>query len=125
MTRRHLTLLFVSVLLLAGCDRSAPPGTGIRGVVKLGPTCPVESVASPCPDLPFQGDVQATSPEGAITRVSTDEQGRFALDLPAGSYVLVAISPKGSVPPTPVPQTVQVVTGAYTQVTLEVDSGIR
>ncbi len=125
MTRRHLALLFVAILLLAGCQRSAPPGTGIRGVVKLGPTCPVESLASPCPDRPFQGDVQATSTDGATTRVSTDEQGRFSLDLRAGSYVVVAISPGGSGPPTPVPQTVQVVTGAYTQVTLEVDSGIR
>ena len=33
--------------------------------------------------------------------------------------------PNGSGPPTPVPQTVRVDAGAYTQVTLEVDSGIR
>jgi hypothetical protein len=125
MTRRHVALLFVAVILLVGCHRSAPPGTGIRGVVNLGPTCPVESPVSPCPDRPFQGDVQATSTEGDTTRVTTDEQGRFSLDLPAGSYVLVAVSPSGSGPPTPVPQTVQVQTGAYTQVTLEVDSGIR
>jgi hypothetical protein len=118
-------LLFVPILLLSGCHRSAPPGTGIRGVVKLGPTCPVESLVSPCPDRPFLGDVQATSTDGATTRVSTDQQGRFFLDLPAGSYVLVAVSPGGNGPPTPVPQTVQVMTGSYTQVTLEVDSGIR
>ena len=57
--------------------------------------------------------------------MATDDQGRFSLDLPAGSYVVVAVSASGSGPPTPVPQTVQVVAGAYTQVTLEVDSGIR
>ena len=125
MTRRHLILLFLPVILLAGCHRSAPPGTGIRGVVKLGPTCPVESLVSPCPDRPFQGDVRATSIDGGTTRVATDDQGRFSVDLPAGSYVLVAVSPSGSGPPTPVPQTVQVATGAYTQVTLEMDSGIR
>jgi hypothetical protein len=39
--------------------------------------------------------------------------------------VLAAVSPSEGGPPTPVPQTVQVVTGAYTQVTLEMDSGIR
>jgi len=93
--------------------------------VKLGPTCPVESLVSPCPDRPFQGDVQATSIDGSTTRVSTDEQGRFSLDLPAGSYTLAAVSPSGGGPPTPIPQTVQVVTGAYTQVTLEMNSGIR
>ena len=118
-------LLFVPILLFAGCHRSAQPGTGIRGVVMLGPTCPVESLVSPCPDRPFPSDVNATSTDGDTTRVTTDEQGRFSLDLPAGSYVLVAVSPSGSGPPTPVPQTVLVMTGSYTQVTLEVDSGIR
>jgi hypothetical protein len=93
--------------------------------VRLGPTCPVESLASPCPDRPFQGDVQATSTDGVTTRAPTDEQGRFSLNLTAGSYVVVAVSAGGSGPPTPVPQSVEVVTGAYTQVTLEVDSGIR
>lgn len=47
------------------------------------------------------------------------------MNLRAGTYVAIAVSPSGSGPPTPVPQTVQVRTGSYTQVTLEVDTGIR
>ena len=42
-----------------------------------------------------------------------------------GTYVVVAVTPNGSGPPTPVPQTVQVDAGAYTRITLEVDTGIR
>jgi hypothetical protein len=124
MLRVTASLLFAS-LILTGCHEQAPAGTGIRGVVTLGPSCPVETVTSPCPDTPFRGDVTATASDGTTTTVTTDAQGRFAMDLAEGTYVVVAVTPNGSGPPTPVPQTVQVDAGAYTRITLEVDTGIR
>ena len=124
MNRLTASLLFASLVLL-GCHQQAPAGTGIRGVVTLGPACPVETVNSPCPESPFRGDVMATASDGTTTSVTTDAQGGFAMDLREGTYVVTAITPNGSGPPTPIPQTVQVDAGAYTQVTLEVDSGIR
>jgi hypothetical protein len=93
--------------------------------VELGPTCPVETLTSPCPARPFQGDVRATASDGSTTTVSTDALGRFTMNLRAGTYVVVAVSPSGGGPPTPVQQTAQVVAGSYTRVTLEVDTGIR
>jgi hypothetical protein len=127
MLRRPAAVFLAASLLLSfsGCDRSVPPGTGIRGVVELGPTCPVESLTSPCPDRPFQGDVVATASDGSTTEVSTDAQGRFTMDLRGGTYVVVAVVANGGGPPTAVPQTVEVRTGSYAQVTLEVDTGIR
>jgi hypothetical protein len=125
MLRRPAIPLLVAFLLLTGCHRSVPAGTGIRGVVKLGPTCPVESLTSPCPDRPFQGDVRATASDGSTTTVSTDAQGGFTMNLRAGTYVVAAVSSSGGGPPTPVSQTVQVRTGSYKRVTLEVDTGIR
>jgi hypothetical protein len=91
----------------------------------VGPACPVESVTSPCPDIPFLGDVVATATDGSTTTVTTDGEGRFTMNLQAGTYVVTAVTTSGSVPPTPVPQTVEVQVGAYTRVTIEVDSGIR
>lgn len=124
MLRVTAALLLASLILL-GCDQQAPAGTGIRGVVTLGPSCPVETVTSPCPDTPFRGDVTATASDGSATTVTTDAQGRFAMDLGEGTYVVVAVTPNGSGPPTPVPQTVQVEAGVYTRIMLEVDTGIR
>jgi hypothetical protein len=125
MLPRSAIALFTASLLLSGCHHPVPPGTGIRGVVRLGPTCPVESLASPCPDDPFQGDVQVTASDGSTTTVSTDAQGRFTINLREGTYVAVAVSAGGSGPPTAIPLTVQVRDGSFTRVTLEVDSGIR
>ena len=124
MLRLTAPLLSASLILL-GCHQQAPAGTGIRGVAMLGPACPVETVASPCPDTPFRGDVMATASDGSTTTVTTNVQGRFTMDLREGTYVVIAVTPAGSGPPTPVPQTVRVETGAYTRVTLEVDTGIR
>jgi hypothetical protein len=125
MLRRPVIALFVASLILVGCQSAVPPGTGVRGIVMLGPTCPVESATSPCPDRPFEGDVLATASDGSTTEASTDAQGRFTIDLRAGTYVVVAIVPNGGGPPAAVPQTVRVRTGSYSQVTLEVDTGIR
>jgi hypothetical protein len=69
--------------------------------------------------------VVATAADGATTTVTTDGEGRFTMNLRAGTYVVTAVTTSGSIPPTSAPQTVQVRVGAYTRVTLEVDTGIR
>jgi VCBS repeat-containing protein len=81
-------------------------------------------VNSPCPDRPFQGQVAATSADGSTTTVATDAEGRFMMDLAAGTYTVSAVTSGGG-PPTAKPQSVTVRDGSYTQVTLEVDTGIR
>jgi len=126
MSPRSLTPL-VFALLLAACGGGgdAEPGTGVEGIVSVGPQCPVETLDSPCPDLPYAGDVQATASDDTVTTVTTDAQGRFTMDLVPGSYTLSAVTESGGGPPTPIPQTVVVEQGSYIQVTLEVDSGIR
>jgi len=121
---RRLALLIAIASLVACGHGSAQPGTGIRGVVMLGPQCPVENVNSPCPDRPFQGQVAATASDGSTTTVATDADGRFTIDLTAGTYTVAAVTSGGG-PPTAVPRTVTVRDGAYAQVTLEVDTGIR
>jgi hypothetical protein len=125
--KRTLQLLFVFVVLLSACAKSGIGGggdSGVLGVVQAGPQCPVERVGSPCPDRPFPGTVRATSVDGASSEVNTDGQGRFRLALTPGTYVLTVVTATGP-PPSAIPQTVQVKAGAFTQATLEVDTGIR
>ncbi len=126
MSPRSLTLLVLALLIAAcGGGGGAEFGTGVEGIVSVGPQCPVETPDSPCPDLPFVGDVQATASDGTVTTVTTDGEGRFIMDLVPDSYTLAAVIRGGGGPPAPIPQSVVVEQGSYTQVTLEVDSGIR
>ncbi|MBI4769818.1 MAG: carboxypeptidase regulatory-like domain-containing protein [Chloroflexi bacterium] len=103
---------------------SPAPSSGIEGQILIGPACPVVQIGSPCPDQPFQATVNVLSTAGAqVLQFQSDARGRFRVALPPGSYVLRPESPGG---PTRAPeQTVTVQPGAFAQVTITYDSGIR
>lgn len=127
--RRAPAILFVSILLLAACGNGGgggEPASGVRGIVRLGPVCPVEVAGgSPCPDIPFHGVVTASNASGEVARVETDLAGRFRMSLPPGTYTVVAVPNGTGALPAPVSRTVVVRVGSFTRISLEVDSGIR
>jgi hypothetical protein len=60
---------------------------------------------------------------GDAATVETDADGRFELALPPGTYEVSIVSE--SPPPFAKPQTVEVEAGAFTTITVAVDTGIR
>ncbi len=44
-------------------------------------------------DTPMSGEVEIRSTEGEVFLASADADGRFALDVPPGTYMLVGTSP--------------------------------
>ena len=119
--------LALLLMLASGCetqlfDPSLPQG--IEGIALLGPQCPVQSQANPCPDLPHQAWIDVLD-EGRdlVVRVRSGEDGAFRAGLLPGSYVL---RPEAGNPfPTASEQPVLVEGGAYTQVVVGFDTGIR
>lgn len=67
--------------------------TRVVGVVKAGPTCPVQQFPPDpaCEDRPVTGAVVVIATEDGkeVTRVETDPEGRFDVRLPVGDYVLI------------------------------------
>ena len=132
MNRSTVRILLVALILFSACARG--PNTGsddeavgtIRGAVLLAPTCPVESIESPCPARPLAGvPVLAVDDEGNV-RADTvsDDDGRFAMDVAPGTYRLTASiqeDPARSVKPV----RVDVVAGEVVHSDVVVDSGIR
>jgi hypothetical protein len=131
MMRRLAPILIVALAISCAESSSGDPSpdSGVRGTVMLGPLCPVEVAGSPtpCPDQPVNGSVIASDADGEVARVRTDVIGRFEMSLDPGTYTVVAEldNDGGAGPPTPVPQTVVVTQGSFTEVDLEVDTGIR
>lgn len=117
-----------ALLILAGCgtqDLLGPDAPqGIDGTVLLGPQCPVASQEDPCPDLPYQAWIVIRRSDGhRITRIRSDEGGRFRVGLSPGSYVL---DPQSGDPfPIAAEQEVAVEAGRYTDVLVSFDTGIR
>jgi hypothetical protein len=67
-------------------------------------------------------------PDGSVSQVAdvrADAAGHFRVDLAPRTYQLVPVSPHPGRPPLGKSQTVTVVTGLYSQVTIADDSGIR
>ena len=125
--KRLLAFLTV-VLWLAACGaaQAAPPGTGVRGTVEVGPTCPVERINSPCPPQPLAATIVVRNPAGTeVTRVHSGADGHFQVDLNPGTYTLVGLTIGGSFLPRPIPTTVTVTAGSYTTANVEYDSGLR
>jgi hypothetical protein len=125
---KRLGLLLVAITLsLGACGEGGGSGdgaSGIRGRAFAGPSCPVEVQGTPCPDQPYEGTVIATeSTSGEGFTVETDPDGRFELTLAPGTYEVSIVSE--TQPPFAKPQTVTVDEGAFTEIVVAVDTGIR
>jgi hypothetical protein len=120
---RAIAVVLAIGLATTACSHGAGQ-RGIDGTVRAGPTCPVERAGSPCPPRVWTGTVRAST-SGASYEAVTDAQGRFAMDLPPGTYEIVAVTDGG--PPTGVPTivTVHEGEGPSQRVDLTVDTGIR
>jgi len=125
MRRTSIASVLVALALVAcSASGSGDGSSGIRGRALAGPRCPVVVEGSPCPDLPWQGTVVATATSsGDEFTVDTDAGGGFRLPLVPGEYVLTIRA--ASSPPFAKPQTVVVEPGAFVDVVISVDTGIR
>jgi hypothetical protein len=121
-----LSVLFLFLVACAGRASSPSGDSGVRGTVLLGPTCPVETMESPCPDRPL-ADVQIQVLQGSdvVATVRSDGDGRFTVALEPGDYVLQAVVEQGGPGMSAKPVDVTVTSGAFVEVNVPVDSGIR
>jgi len=100
----------------------------VEGTVFLGPQCPVETIESPCPDLPLADvQVQLTSGDEIVGTAVSDADGRFTIEIEPGSYMLGAVLE--AEPPASMlfakPVSVTVVANGTVEANLLVDTGIR
>ncbi len=125
-------LLFLTACASSSGGSDGDPDDGslgrVVGTVLLGPQCAVESVASPCPDLPMADvTVELVADGGVVDTVVSDDAGGFVLEAAPGTYVLRPVLPPEPLDPTrfakPVPVTV--VAGTTVRADVLVDTGIR
>lgn len=120
---------FIALASASGCAGAAellgPEALqGVDGLVLLGPLCPIASENDPCPDRPYQAQIDILDRQRRfIGRILSGEDGRFRAGLRPGSYVL---RPRSGNPfPRGEEEVVGVVEGLYTSVEIHFDTGIR
>jgi Carboxypeptidase regulatory-like domain len=128
--RRVLLALLLLSMVAPACAKAndgagSGGGSGIRGVVVAGPQCPVESAQSPCPDAPLsKTEVQVKRSGDVVATATSDETGAFQIALPPGTYSVEAVTDMGGIGYAR-PVDVTVTDGAFAQVSVVVDTGIR
>jgi len=124
------SLIFLLAFLPGGCAGAfIPPDLdrGISGIVLAGPTCPVVTPDnSECDDQPYAASIVVKTADGrfTVTRFTAGNDGRFRVPLYPGTYLLHPL-PGASGFPVSSPQTVVVQSGAFTELTISYDTGIR
>jgi hypothetical protein len=118
-------LAVVAILLLTACARTDAGGSsGVEGRVLLGPQCPLETEASPCPDEPVATMVHVQTLQGdEVAVVESGRDGRFRVALAPGQYVLVAEVAGNALFAKPIDVTVTA--GEFAQANVLLDTGIR
>jgi carboxypeptidase family protein len=110
----------------AGGSGGPATGIGIEGTATAGPVCPVSRPGDTnCADRPVAGaTIHIVGSDGReVATVTTDANGHFAVDLPAGNYQVVADAAQGLMA-APEPVSVSVAASVVI-VKLQYDTGIR
>lgn len=116
------------MFLLVSCGNQTPTTTaasGVEGRVLAGPTCPVESAYSPCPDRPVETEITVVreSSGAFVKRGMSDSNGDFRIELPPGRYIVSAGGSSGIGGSQPVMAVVE--EGKFTTIEIQIDTGIR
>jgi hypothetical protein len=109
-------------------DDKGRAGSGIEGVVLIGPTRPSVRVGDDTPDeTPTAAKLQVMSvADGSeVARFESGQDGKFRAALPPGDYLIRPAQVPGQRYPMSVEVQVQVKTGEYSFVILHLDSGLR
>jgi hypothetical protein len=127
-------LLIVPAILIMACSSSfaqtqptsAPDsGTGIEGVITLGPTHGGPIRPGIPSSKPFaNAEFAVTSEKGQVASFTTDDQGKFRVSLAPGHYTVSLKNRKGGIGHYG-PFEVDVVAGKMTTVEWECDTGMR
>jgi hypothetical protein len=128
-------LLLVALSACGSVPASLKPAVGpgqttptttvmVRGVVTVGPLCPVVPVSIPnrCADQPIAATIAVVTGAATVARTESSPDGRFQVALPPGQYTLRATAPRALFC-RPVP--LEVPSPQATDVMVRCDTGIR
>ncbi len=115
--------------ILSGNKQGDPDkgGTGIKGSVLLGPTCPVENPGNTaCGHLPYQTQLVVTASDQVqiVKEFSSDKQGMFSVMLPPGEYAIRSATVADTLPYCS-SGPIKVTQGSVVSVTVNCESGLR
>jgi hypothetical protein len=103
--------------------------SGIRGLVFIGPVCPVERIPPDpgCAPRPYVATIwlRSAATSRVVRSVRSTSTGRFSATLAPGQYVVEPRPGQGIARPLRSRRTVRVYPNRFTAIRIDYDSGIR
>ncbi|HEX3581299.1 MAG TPA: hypothetical protein VH087_06030 [Thermoanaerobaculia bacterium] len=136
---RRAAILLPALLMLLACggkNNSSPtdpategPRGTLSGAVTIGPNCPVETTAGPCPPPPGAyalRKVLVESEDGSkvLFTADIDEHGFYRIDLVPGVYT-IDLKKNGADRSADVPAKVTITQSVATVLNINIDTGLR
>jgi len=132
--RAAIVLTIVAVLACSGKNSPTDPATAgprgtLSGAVTIGPNCPVETTAGPCPPPPGAYALRKVLVKSAdasklLFTVDIDEHGFYRIDLVPGTYT-VDLQKTGADRSGDVPVKVTITQGVAIVLNINIDTGLR
>jgi hypothetical protein len=128
--------ILVLLVALACSEKNSPtdpatqgPRGTLSGTVTIGPNCPVETTAGPCPPPPGAYALRKVLVESAdaskvLFTVDIDEHGFYRIDLVPGAYT-IDLKKSGADRSSSVPAKVAITQGIATVLNIDIDTGLR
>jgi hypothetical protein len=133
---KRAAILALAAVLLACNGKNSPtdpstegPRGTLSGTVTIGPNCPVETTAGPCPPPPGAYTLRKVLVESAdasklLFTVDIDEHGFFRIDLVPGTYT-IDLKKSGADRSGDVPAKVTITQRVATVLNINIDTGLR
>jgi uncharacterized membrane protein len=103
--------------------------SGIKGIVLLGPICPVmRNPPEPgCDDRPYKVSLEVTNADGTriVARFASNADGKFVVNVSPGEYAIRSASAVNMLPRCGSNGVIIVKNGTYTNADVSCDTGIR
>ena len=126
-------IILTCLVLLSACDKDIGLNRGwIEGTISIGPICPVEKIppdpaCKPTAETYKAYPVSIFSSDGSIriTRLEPALDGTFTSELAPGKYLIVLDSANKYIGGSNLPVLVTIVSHERTQISINIDTGIR
>jgi len=129
-----LSIIFlVSLLLNSGCDKQFTQEVGfLKGVISIGPLCPVERDPPDPGCLPtyetykaYPVSIWSSNGRRKIAHVNPALDGSYKIELNSGNYLVILETGQNSIGSSNLPLEVEIRAQAETILNINIDTGIR
>jgi hypothetical protein len=126
-------IFLTGFMVISGCDSNRITENGfLEGKISIGPICPVERIPPDPACLPtaetykaFPVSVFTSDGKKKIAQLNPSLDGSYSIDLPQDKYLIVLEKAQSTVGGSNLPAEVIIRTKEITQLSINIDTGIR